>query len=77
MNETLSGFVMVSLGRAPQPTDRFEWHSELRGHGYGWTAADKVLVTTLPQRASTPEEGNGGSGVRLMDLYFVRFLLSS
>lgn len=49
--ETLSGFVMVSLGRVPQSADYFEWN------GYKFEVidmdgrrVDKVLVTTLPQR---------------------------
>lgn len=49
--ETLSGFVMVSLGRVPQATDHFEWNGlrfevmDMDGH-----RVDKVLVTTLPAR---------------------------
>jgi putative hemolysin len=49
--ETLSGFVMVSLGRVPQITDRFEWNEysfeivDMDGR-----RVDKVLVTTLPQK---------------------------
>jgi putative hemolysin len=58
--ETLSGFVMVSLGRVPQPTDRFEWHGlRFEVMDMDGRRVDKVLVTTLPQRTSTPEEGNG------------------
>jgi putative hemolysin len=58
--ETLSGFVMVSLGRVPQPTDRFEWHGlRFEVMDMDGRRVDKVLVTTLPQRPSTPEEGNG------------------
>ena len=54
--ETLSGFVMVSLGRVPQATDHFEWQGlrfevvDMDGH-----RVDKVLVTTLPQRSVTAE----------------------
>ena len=54
--ETLSGFVMVSLGRVPQSTDHFEWN------GYKFEVidmdgrrVDKVLVTTLPQRPVAQE----------------------
>jgi len=54
--ETLSGFVMMSLGRVPQTTDHFEWH------GYRFEIidmdgrrVDKVLVTTLPQRPPAQE----------------------
>ena len=54
--ETLSGFVMVSLGRVPQVTDHFEWNSfnfeiiDMDGR-----RVDKVLVTTLPQKPLTLE----------------------
>ena len=48
--ETLSGFVMTSLGRVPQAADNFEWS------GYRFEVmdmdgrrVDKVLVTTLPK----------------------------
>jgi putative hemolysin len=58
--ETLSGFVMVSLGRVPQPTDRFEWHDlKFEVMDMDGRRVDKVLVTTLPQRQQSPEEGNG------------------
>jgi putative hemolysin len=58
--ETLSGFVMVSLGRVPQPTDRFEWHGlKFEIMDMDGRRVDKVLVTTLPQRQQSPEEGNG------------------
>ncbi len=48
--ETLSGFVMLSLGRVPQTADQFEWH-ELRFEVIDMDGrrVDKVLVTTLPQ----------------------------
>ena len=51
--ETLSGFMMVSLGRVPQTADHFEWHDlrfeviDMDGH-----RVDKVLVTTMPVRAA-------------------------
>lgn len=58
--ETLSGFVMVSLGRLPQATDRFEWHGlKFEVIDMDGRRVDKVLVTTLPSRTPTPEEGNG------------------
>jgi putative hemolysin len=58
--ETLSGFVMMSLGRVPQPTDRFEWHGlKFEIMDMDGRRVDKVLVTTLPQRQSAPEESNG------------------
>ncbi|MFZ5882511.1 MAG: hemolysin family protein [Chloroflexota bacterium] len=54
--ETLSGFVMMSLGRVPQVTDHFEWN------GYRFEImdmdgrrVDKVLVTTLPQKTPSSE----------------------
>ena len=58
--ETLSGFVMMSLGRVPQPADRFEWHGLIFEvlDMYG-RRVYKVLVTTLPQRSATAEENNG------------------
>jgi putative hemolysin len=52
--ETLSGFVMMSLGRVPQAADHFEWNGlrfevvDMDGH-----RVDKVLVTTLPPRSNT------------------------
>jgi len=54
--ETLSGFVMVSLGRVPQTADHFEWH-DLRFEVIDMDGrrVDKVLVTTLPQRPLTTE----------------------
>jgi putative hemolysin len=57
--ETLSGFVMMSLGRMPQPTDRFEWHGlKFEVMDMDGRRVDKVLVTTLPQRSAAPEESN-------------------
>jgi len=58
--ETLSGFVMVSLGRVPQTADHFEWQGlrfeviDMDGH-----RVDKVLVTTLPQQSATIEAHGG------------------
>jgi putative hemolysin len=58
--ETLSGFIMMSLGRVPQATDHFEWQGlrfelvDMDGR-----RVDKVLVTTTPQRTSSLEENNG------------------
>ncbi len=58
--ETLSGFIMMSLGRVPQPTDRFEWHGlNFEVMDMDGRRVDKVLVTTLPQRPLVPEESNG------------------
>jgi putative hemolysin len=54
--ETLSGFVMLSLGRVPQAADLFEWH-DLRFEVIDMDGrrVDKVLVTTLPQKPLTVE----------------------
>ena len=54
--ETLSGFVMMSLGRVPQTADQFEWH-DLRFEVIDMDGrrVDKVLVTTLPQKPLTVE----------------------
>ena len=47
--ETLGGFMMLHLGRLPQPADKFEWSGmrfevmDMDGH-----RVDKVLVTALP-----------------------------
>ncbi len=51
--ETLSGFMMVSLGRLPQTADRFEWH-DLRFEVMDMDGrrVDKVLVTTLPPKVA-------------------------
>jgi len=54
--ETLSGFVMVSLGRVPQATDHFEWQGlRFEVIDMDGRRVDKVLVTTLPQRSVTTE----------------------
>lgn len=54
--ETLSGFVMMSLGRVPLPTDHFEWHGlRFEVIDMDGRRVDKVLVTTLPQRPPTQE----------------------
>ncbi len=58
--ETLSGFVMMSLGQMPQPADRFEWHGlKFEVMDMDGRRVDKVLVTTLPQRPPASEESNG------------------
>ncbi len=56
--ETLSGFVMMSLGRVPQAADHFEW-SGLRFEVMDMDGrrVDKVLVTTLPARSTVPSSG--------------------
>jgi putative hemolysin len=54
--ETLSGFVMMSLGRVPQVTDYFEWNSyNFEVIDMDGRRVDKVLVTTLPQKPLTQE----------------------
>jgi putative hemolysin len=56
--ETLSGFVMTSLGRVPQSTDHFEWNGlRFEVMDMDGRRVDKVLVTTLPARpAAQPQE---------------------
>ncbi|MEW6083734.1 MAG: hemolysin family protein [Chloroflexota bacterium] len=54
--ETLSGFVMMSLGRVPQSADHFEWHGlRFEVIDMDGRRVDKVLVTTLPQRPPAQE----------------------
>lgn len=54
--ETLSGFVMMSLGRVPQAADHFEWHGlRFEVIDMDGRRVDKVLVTTLPQRPQNQE----------------------
>ena len=58
--ETLSGFVMVSLGRVPQATDHFEWQGlRFEVIDMDGRRVDKVLVTTLPQRSAMIESHGG------------------
>jgi putative hemolysin len=54
--ETLSGFVMMTLGRVPQQSDQFEWHGlRFEVIDMDGRRVDKVLVTTLPHRPVTAE----------------------
>ncbi len=54
--ETLSGFMMVSLGRVPVSADHFEWHGlRFEVIDMDGRRVDKVLVTTLPQRSAGQE----------------------
>lgn len=54
--ETLSGFVMMSLGRVPMSADHFEWHGlRFEVIDMDGRRVDKVLVTTLPQRSAGQE----------------------
>jgi len=57
--ETLSGFVMISLGRVPQTADQFEWHGlRFEVIDMDGRRVDKVLVTTLPQKPLAVEPRN-------------------
>jgi putative hemolysin len=48
--ETLSGFMMTSLGRVPQAADNFEWGGfRFEVMDMDGRRVDKVLVTTLPK----------------------------
>ena len=48
--ETLSGFVMTSLGRVPQASDNFDWNGfRFEVMDMDGRRVDKVLVTTLPK----------------------------
>jgi len=48
--ETLSGFMMVSLGRVPQASDHFEWNNlRFEVIDMDGRRVDKVLVKTLPK----------------------------
>jgi putative hemolysin len=53
--ETLSGFIMMSMGRVPQSADNFEWEGlRFEVMDMDGRRVDKVLVTTLPPRAPAP-----------------------
>ena len=48
--ETLSGFIMTSLGRLPQSADHFEWHNlRFEVMDMDGRRVDKVLVTSKPK----------------------------
>lgn len=52
--ESLSGFVMMSLGRVPQAADHFEWNGlRFEVMDMDGRRVDKVLVTTMPPRSPT------------------------
>ncbi len=52
--ESLSGFVMMSLGRVPQAADHFEWNGlRFEVMDMDGRRVDKVLVTTLPSRSQS------------------------
>lgn len=55
--ETLSGFMMTSLGRVPQAADKFEWNTlTFEVMDMDGNRVDKVLVTSLASR-TTPHAG--------------------
>jgi putative hemolysin len=53
--ESLSGFVMMNLGRVPQAADHFEWNGlRFEVMDMDGRRVDKVLVTSLPSRLTLP-----------------------
>jgi putative hemolysin len=57
--ETLSGFMMTSLGRLPQTADRFDWNTlTFEVMDMDGNRVDKVLVTTLANRAANSPESD-------------------
>jgi len=56
--ETLGGFVLMSLGRIPQPADQFEW-SGLRFEVMDMDGrrVDKIMVETLPAKPPLAKNG--------------------
>lgn len=55
--ETLSGFMMTTLGRVPQPADHFEWNTlTFEVMDMDGNRVDKVLVTTLASRTANKTE---------------------
>ncbi|WKZ41817.1 MAG: hemolysin family protein [Anaerolineales bacterium] len=56
--ETLSGFVMTSLGRVPQTTDHFEWNNlRFEVMDMDGRRVDKILVTTKQKVQSVESSG--------------------
>lgn len=54
---TLGGFVMVYLGRIPEPGDSFEWDRfRFEVMDMDWRRVDKVLLTPLPVAAGEPDQ---------------------
>ena len=52
--ESLSGFVMLTLGRVPKAADHFEWNGlRFEVMDMDGRRVDKVLVTTLPPHSPT------------------------
>jgi putative hemolysin len=57
--ETLSGFIMTSLGRVPQASDHFEWNSyRFEVMDMDGRRVDKVLVTSLPKPTAPSSKEN-------------------
>ena len=55
--ETLGGFVMLQLGRIPQPADQFEWNGlRFEVMDMDDKRVDKVLVTSVPVRPPAPTD---------------------
>jgi putative hemolysin len=55
--ETLGGFVMLQLGRIPQPADQFEWNGlRFEVMDMDDKRVDKVLVTSMPVRPPAPTD---------------------
>lgn len=55
--ETLSGFVMLHLGRVPQSADRFSWNGfNFEVMDMDGKRVDKVLVTISPKRAGSGKD---------------------
>lgn len=58
--ETLGGFVMLHLGRIPQSADLFEWNGlRFEVMDMDGKRVDKILVTTIPSKPSSPEKTPG------------------
>jgi len=57
--ETLGGFVMFSLGRIPQVSDKFEWNGlQFEVMDMDARRVDKVLVATIGKPAAPKEEAS-------------------
>lgn len=57
--ETLSGFIMTSLGRVPQTTDHFEWNNlRFEVVDMDGRRVDKILVTTKQKVQSVESSGD-------------------
>ena len=55
--ETLGGFVMLHLGRIPQPADLFDWNGlRFEVMDMDGKRVDKILVTTIPPKPLAPEK---------------------